>query len=85
MTTIKLSRIKLIIGIALIFMIITNPSIKEFKEFIGISPAAEDNNAVRRTHNFILFSIYQEANDKGEFYYSTSYLGIASNFFESPF
>jgi len=81
----KYTRLKIIIGVILIVLVITNPSLKDFKEYKGISPIVSENNIVRRSHNFILFSTYQEADNIGEFYHSISYIGVFDNFFESPF
>lgn len=61
---------KWILPLLLLVFIITNPSIKAFKNYIGTS---SDNN-LRRVNNFFLFSIYE--------YYDERYVGIASNFFE---
>lgn len=79
---------KLIIAIVIIFLIITNPSPKSFKDYLGVS---QTNLNARRNFNFIIFSIYKEEyqNQASEAYGVTSssysykhyYLGIAENFF----
>ena len=77
----KFSVIKITIGIILIVLIVSNPSLKDFKEFKGIEPEAKYDKAVRRNYNFILFSIYQQA-DENSNYGSIYYLGVLDLFFE---
>lgn len=79
---------KLIIAIVIIFLIITNPSLKAFKDYVGVR---QTNLNARRNFNFIIFSIYKEEykNQGSEAYgmssytssYTHYYLGIAENFF----
>ncbi len=52
-----------------IVLLLTNPTVKDFKEYLGGS-----HGQVRRKNNFILFSIYQVSGDK--------YVGILKNFIE---
>ena len=53
-----------------IFLFLTNPSLKDFKEFLG-----KDPKATRRKNNFLLFSIYEVGNEK--------YVGILKNFIKN--
>jgi hypothetical protein len=46
-------------GFVLLFLIITNPSLKQFKEHIGITKEKYYDLTFRRTNNFIIFSKYQ--------------------------
>jgi hypothetical protein len=68
-------KFKIVIASILIFLIITNPSLKTFKDYV--------NTDARRNYNFILFSIYQhiEYDRSGYGSYTYYYLGIAENFF----
>ncbi len=75
----KYKKIWMVIFSILLFLIITNPSLQNFKEYKGIEPEAQYDKAVRRNYNFILFSIYQQSNGEG-LYYDNYYLGIAANF-----
>lgn len=77
----KSSVIKIITGIILIVFIASNPSLKDFKEFKGIEPEPKYDRAIRRNYNFNLFSIYQQADDNGN-YGSIYYLGVLNIFFE---
>lgn len=74
----KIAKIILIsIGSILLFLIITNPSMRKFKEF-------NDSEIQKRTKNYILFSVY-EATDYYPSEYShhtTRYFGVALNFYE---
>jgi hypothetical protein len=58
------------LGIAIVILMISNPSLKEFKEY---SPLQSYN--AKRTRNWIIFSIYENNNGK-------RYFGIFKNFFE---
>jgi len=60
-----------IIGIIILALIFTNPSIKRFKDFVGQSSYSE----LKRKKNFLIFSIYEDRNDN-------EYIGILLNFFE---
>ena len=77
----KTKKLWLVIICIVIFLILTNPGFKSFKEFKGIHPYAEYNMHVKRNYNFLLFSIYQQANDDAGNYGSYYYFGIALNFF----
>jgi hypothetical protein len=46
-------------GFVLLFLIITNPSLKQFKEHIGITKEKYYDLTFRRTNNYIIFSKYQ--------------------------
>lgn len=76
----KYKKLWIIIFSIVLFLLLTNPTYKNFKEFKGIEPEAQYDKAVRRNYNFILFSIYQQSD--GEGHYGAFYIGIASNFFE---
>jgi hypothetical protein len=70
----KIGRIKknisIGIGAVLLFLIITNPSMKQFKEF--------DNGRLhRRTANYIIFSIFETTST-----WTDKYIGIALNFYK---
>jgi hypothetical protein len=69
--------IRIVIASLIIFLFITNPSLKDFKEFKGISHSYTN---AKRNYNFILFSIYQEADRFGYYLGSDYYIGIADNF-----
>ena len=79
------SKFKIIIALILAFLILTNPSLKTFKDYAGI----QQGNAERRNYNFFIFSIYQNTEtrprgddpDEGYSIYIHYYLGIADNFF----
>lgn len=58
----------LIMGAVLLLFIITNPSVKAFKEYIGINTY----QGLHRTHNFFVASTY--------LYNGSSYTGILGNF-----
>ncbi|RKR83103.1 hypothetical protein BDD43_3304 [Mucilaginibacter gracilis] len=62
-----------LIGLACIILlfIITNPTIKDFKEHLGVSKY----EGLYRNHNFFIFSIY------GEYDTSEYWIAIAGNFF----
>ena len=77
----KFTKQRIIVASIIIFLIATNPSLQNFKEFKGIEPVAENNLAVRKNYNFVLFSIYQQADDNG-YYHSVYYVGTAYNFFQ---
>ena len=53
-----------------IFLFLTNPSLKDFKEFLG-----RDSKDTRRKNNFLLFSIFEVGNEK--------FVGILKNFIVS--
>jgi len=59
-----------VIGI-LLLLIVTNPSAKSFKEYLG----RDSYFGLIRKYNFFVFSIYET---KG----SVQYLGLVGNFFE---
>lgn len=86
----KLSKILLII--AIILLIILNPSIKNFKEFVGYN---EKQSVVKKTRNFIVFSRYDlyiytnsHFNNTVElvgldgYYFHYKYVGFCLNFWE---
>jgi hypothetical protein len=57
-----------IIGTVLLLLIITNPSLKSFKEHLGQTT----DNGLSRNYNLLVFSIYDDSYNK--------YLGIFENF-----
>ena len=76
-------------------MIITNPSLKEFEEFIGENSNQYYNLTFKRTHNYIIYSTYEfnyTVNESQEFEYGNekrtdildnlkgNYTGFFSNF-----
>lgn len=73
----KIKKHKKVIGFAtiiiIVILVITNPTLKNFKEFnpIGFN---DEQGDYRRSKNYLIFSIYEKANKK--------YLGILKNFFE---
>ena len=74
--------IKIITAFIIIFLIITNPDMKVFKEYVGVRQTSVN---VKRNYNFIIFSMYQytyeESTGVEEYTYKKYYLGIAANFF----
>lgn len=66
----KRKKIQIGVGILLFILLITNPSLNNFKEFIGQKPN------VRRSSNYLIFSIF---NDN---YSNKAYLGIIKNFYD---
>lgn len=78
----KRTTIKLIVCSFAIFLIITNPSLRDFKEYKGVEPEAKYNLGARKDYNFILFSIYEQADDEGIYRSNYYYIGIIDNFFE---
>jgi len=81
----KIKRVTLIIiGAVLLFLIITNPSMKRFREF------NDSSYTQRRVSNYIIFSVYETTIDRyiggsGTNQYvgiTDKYVGIAYNFFK---
>lgn len=58
-----------IIGAILLILIITNPGVRAFKEYLGMNTY----NGLRRTSNFFVCSIYEG---------DSKYFAIAGNFFK---
>jgi hypothetical protein len=79
----KIKRTTLIsIAVVLLFLIITNPSMKRFKEF-------NNSEVQRRVSNYIIFSIYKTGDDiyNVDDHYimgrqNEKYVGIAFNFYQ---
>jgi hypothetical protein len=68
--------ILIFVGSILIFLIITNPSMRKFKEF-------NDSEIQKRTKNYILFSVYVATDYYlSDYSHTTRYLGVAFNFYE---
>jgi hypothetical protein len=69
----------LIVAIAVLSL--TNPSMKQFEDFVGGKNGENMNNYsgkhyhLRRTSNWLIFSVYQKNKE--------SYLAIFNNFYES--
>jgi len=78
----KRRTITLIVFLFVIFLIITNPSLRDFKEYKGVEPEAKYNLGARKDYNFILFSIYEQADVEGNYRSNYYYIGIIANFFE---
>ena len=76
MRTKKIMRIILIsLASILVFFIVTNPSMKSFKEF-------NDSEIQTRTKNYIFFSIYEATDYSSDYtHYTTRYIGVALNFY----
>lgn len=67
----KKKKKRFIIGIVLFFLLMTNPSINDFRIFVG----EKHSSNVTKKANFFLFSIYKGG--AVSYYY---YLGFANNF-----
>ncbi len=65
-----MKRILIVFAVILLLLIITNPSVKRFKDFIG----SNSSKGLRRTSNWVLFSYYKDNTDD-------KYFGILLNFF----
>lgn len=65
-------KLSISLGVILVLLLILNPSLNQFKEYLG----KEDSNMYRRTNNFFICSIYQNGNDDNERYFA-----ILGNFF----
>lgn len=63
------------------FLVITNPSMRDFKEFLGSdsSQGNQPKRTERRMNNYLIFSVFQEKKAGGA---SFVYIGIARNFFK---
>jgi hypothetical protein len=71
----KKKRTLVTIGIILLGLILTNPTMNDFKDFIG------DYGAAKKKYNFIVFSIYYESPTLvGASYHRIEYVGICKNF-----
>jgi len=77
----RTTTIKIMVCLFVIFLIITNPSLRDFKEYKGVEPEAKYNLGARKDYNFILFSIYEQADDEGIYRSNYYYIGIIANFF----
>lgn len=74
----KISKAILSILIAIIVvLVLTNPAPKAFREYLGVNSSAK----VRRTSNWLIFSIYTTSNTSYKYYSDEKYFGIFSNFF----
>ena len=60
----------LIIGIPLIILLLTNPSIKSFKEYLGLS----SSDGLQKRNQFFIASMFSYDNEM--------YLGLFGNFFK---
>lgn len=70
-TKIKENKKTFIVGFIVLFLILTNPTLDDFKVYKG-TPFID---YVRKESNYFIFSIYRVEDD----YYE--YIGIADNFF----
>lgn len=69
-----LRRLKTIVAVIIIVLIITNPSVKDFKDYIGTS----SYSGLSRKQNWLIFSVYEYDYHN----YSTSrYIAVFMNFF----
>ena len=59
-----------VLGILIAILLLTNPSVKRFKEYKGY----KNYDGLKRTQEWFIFSIYQS--------YDNRYVGIFSNFFK---
>lgn len=66
----KMKKLYYTVGFLLLFLTLTNPSQKRFKEYLG----EKSYSGLKRKSNFFIFSIYQVG--------SEIYLGAIWNFFE---
>lgn len=69
--SVKRKRILIILGVIIGILVITNPSMKAFKDFKGSS----SYEGLSRNLNFFLVSVYSDEND-------VKYFGVLGNFFE---
>lgn len=67
-------KIWLLIGGVLLLLILLNPGINRFKEYIGLNSKSSKN--IKRNNNFLIFSIYEESQN------NKKYIGILFNFIE---
>lgn len=67
----------------LLLLIVTNPSMKAFKEYIG-RPQRIDERITRKS-NFLIFSIYTDDQNGDDFNgvqgYHSKFVGVLGNFF----
>lgn len=64
------------VAASILFLLVTNPTLKDFKEHIGISNTeAETKLYLQRCRNYFICSTYSIAQESG------SYFAIAGNFF----
>lgn len=79
---IKRRDLKFAIAGLVVFLIITNPSLKDFRDFEGLYPYETKFIGLKRSHNFILFSVFEKRDRSEGELRSSSYLGVAGNFFK---
>jgi hypothetical protein len=79
MGSIKLKKIHYILIAVIAFLLITNPSLKDFKEYRGLSNMPGLRVQISRMHNYFVCSTYYIS---GEGIYS---FAIADNFFDIKF
>jgi len=74
-------KILIVVGVVLLLLIITNPSLKAFRDF-NPSLSTYSNYSVspdyKRSINCFIFSVYKYVDTDHD--YSATYLGIAGNF-----
>jgi hypothetical protein len=71
---VKKYRSLIIIGVGILFLVITNPSIKDFKDYIGVNTY----DGLHKNANFFVCSTFKYDNNERD------YLGIAGNVFILP-
>lgn len=70
-----------LLAICIILLIcLLNPSMNDFEEFTGMT-GVERRVYIRRTSNFLMYSIYEDDSYRGN---HTRYIGVLMNFFEIP-
>jgi len=72
----RIQKLPLLIGVLATILLITNPSIKSFEDYLGLQPIVRQAVMLRKERNFIFCSIYSESL-KGK-----RYFGILSNFYQ---
>lgn len=69
----KVKKVWIVVGVIVLILIITNPTPKEFKEYMGYP---DNSLSIKRAYNFIIFSIYTDKKD-----FDKHYLAVFKNFF----
>jgi len=65
-------RLRLCIILLIVVLVITNPGIKNFKDYLGYT----SYSGLRRTQNWFVLSVYQDGSEK--------YIGVILNFLKIP-
>ena len=66
-----------VLAAIIVVLALTNPNPKSFREYLGVS----NSSHVKRTGNWLIFSIYTIPNTSYKYYGDEKYLGIFLNFF----